>query len=171
MRVPRGLGVPGVAVVAVMLLLAAACGGEEPPAETGNAAAPPAAPAAEQPPEAEAVAGSGEVWADVPAYPGASEVEERDAQQPVSGQMRRYRALQSRIYETDAEVEAVHQFYLDRMPDNGWMRVMATTYDRPPSAMSAWAKEGGVVGANVSVGEDERSGKTYITLMRGEDAG
>jgi hypothetical protein len=167
MDAPKRISVQRLAFVVGILVVFTACG--------GKAAPGPPAPEAGQPPAAEMnqpveTSGGDDFWADIPTYPDSSPAQQTTSQVPVSGQMGEFRTLNFRYYETGADVGTVADFYLDKMPDNGWTKVVAMDFNRPTSAMSSWVKRDGDVAASVSVGRDNRSGKTYISVMRGEGA-
>ena len=172
-----------VAIFALVTLSCSPCGlisdltGEEsaeatePPAE---ATRPPAEPGGEgpeaTPPPAEPGGGPppppprpGAAWADVPIYPGASQVQEEAFSFP-EGAPEDLEGVEFRLYETDDPVKKVASFYRDVMPKNGWEEVMPMMPVSEEYAVGAWAKNNGETGAQIVILELE--GKTKFQISR-----
>jgi hypothetical protein len=144
----------------------------EPGGEGSEATRPPAEPGGEGPeatrPSAEPGSGPppprpGAAWADVPIYPGASQVQEEAFSFP-EGAPEDLEGVEFRLYETDDPVKKVASFYRDVMPKNGWEEVMPMMPVSEEYAVGAWAKNNGETGAQIVILELE--GKTRFQISR-----
>jgi hypothetical protein len=71
-----------------------------------------------------------------------------------------------RYYTTKDDAGDVHSFYLDKMPENGWEKVMEMTAGQVVYSM--WQKDDGNIGAWIGAGEGEKKGQTMIWMWRGQ---
>jgi hypothetical protein len=165
-------------IIVLLSVLSLSCGllGGNRPSEPAQEAPPPtSAPASgqeeEQEQEQEPVESGGSEQEpgdsggvdlkDVPVYPGATVVEQEPDFNP-PGAMQ-YEVVDRIIYEVDG-AEAAHEFYLDRMPAEGWEKLMAMQFPEG-SAISGWLSGNREDAVMVSVGEGPE-GKVYLTIMQ-----
>ena len=136
--------------MALVCLSVTACGKKAETEDTGGSSAP-----AEK-------SGSGY---DIPVYPGAEKVEKRDDERtsPMF-QAEQYNDVEFRAYLTDDAADTVADFYKERMPENGWVRLV---FQKWPEGSYTTAWVGGENGAliNIAVTND---GQTYIGMVIGE---
>lgn len=109
--------------------------------------------------------GSGFTWDDIPIYPKASKVDKASFSFS-GGEERNFERLEWRYYTTKDAPKDVHSFYLDKMPDNGWEKVIEMTAGQVTYSM--WQKDDGNIGAWIGAGEGEKRGETMIWMWRGQ---
>jgi len=117
-------------------------------------------------PTKELPSGSGGfTWDDIPIYPGADKMDKATLSFS-GGEDRNFEKIEWRYYTTDDDPEDVHSFYLDKMPDHEWDKVMDMTAGQVMYSM--WQKNDGDTGAWIGVGEGDDNDETVIWMWRGQ---
>lgn len=144
----------------------AACGGDDDEGQESGQTATKATGTAKPTATKGASAGEGKLnWDDIPVYPKASKVEKASLSFS-GGEERKFERLEWRYYTTNDDPGDVHRFYLDKMPDNGWEKIMDITAGEV--TYSLWQKDDGNTGAWIGTGKTEGEGKTMIWMWKGQ---
>lgn len=147
-------------------LTAMACGGKKEQAPSGEATEEAAGTTEETGGSKEVTAKSGRGWSDIPEYKGASKSRQEGEVSLPAAARGEYERAETRWYETDDSWEQVHEYYLERMPREGWTKMMAMKYPEG-SGISVWRKDDGDRGCVVTTAV-RRDGMTHVGLVLNE---
>lgn len=107
-------------------------------------------------------------WDDIPVYPGATQEADAEAATPPAAMKTDWQYMGTMGYVTDDPVTEVGDWYLEEMPQHGWMKTVHMPFGED-SVMSAWSKLDQKSGVLISVFVRRDDKRTYIGITKGHD--